>query len=137
MYNQYQHTRSEQKQTLHSRLATKENRLHDKINIFGNVPTNFKTNMRSTCKRTHKTKMCRSNNMQITSELQINKRKTYVYSESLENFGPLQVLKGAANFRPINIDQALNREFVCGKQAKRTDLLPCAGLWIQYNLSWI
>ena len=75
--------------------------------------------------------------VEITSELQINKRKTYVYSESLENFGPLQVLKGAANFRPINIDQALNREFVCGKQAKWTDLLPCAGLWIQYNLSWI
>ena len=46
----------------------------------------------------------------------------------------LQVLKGAANFRPINIDQALNREFVCGKQAKRTDRLPCAGLWIQFIL---
>ena len=42
--------------------------------------------------------------------------------------------EGAANFRPINIDQALNREFVCGKQAKRTDRLPCAGLWIQFIL---
>ena len=31
----------------------------------------------------------------------------------------VQLLNEAANFRPINTDQPLNRELVCGKQAKR------------------